>query len=156
MWKSSRAKPSAWRCWRVGLPRSGPETVTWCSRVACARTRVLGCCPEMAEAAVHIEDFAKMLTQLEGQRLPDWIETVQASALNALGGFARNLRNDLDAVIRGLSTTWSSGVVEGRVTDIKAIKRQMGGRAGLPLLRKRVLLVAASRRPHRVTSMAAV
>lgn len=123
---------------------------------ALARKRVLGCCPEMAEAAVHIEDFAKMLTQLEGQRLPDWIETVQASALNALGGFARNLRNDLDAVIRGLSTTWSSGVVEGRVTDIKAIKRQMGGRAGLPLLRKRVLLVAASRRPHRVTSMAAV
>lgn len=117
-----------------------------------ARKRVLGCCPEMAKAAVHIEDFAKMLTQLEGRRLPDWIESVQASELSALGGFARNLRNDLDAVIRGLSVPWSSGVVEGRVTDIKAIKRQMGGRAGLPLLRKRVLLVAASRQPHRVTT----
>jgi transposase len=116
------------------------------------RKRVLGCCPEMAEAAVHIEDFATMLTRLEGRRLPAWIESVQTSELSALRGFARNLRNDLEAVIRGLSVSWNSGVVEGRVTDIKSIKRQMGGRAGLPLLRKRVLLVAASRRPRRVTS----
>ena len=37
---------------------------------------------------------------------------------------------------------WSSGPVEGRVNHIKMIKRQMFGRAGLPLLRKRVLLTA--------------
>jgi hypothetical protein len=35
-----------------------------------------------------------------------------------------------------------SGPVEGRVNHIKMIKRQMFGRAGLPLLRKRVLLTA--------------
>jgi hypothetical protein len=29
---------------------------------------------------------------------------------------------------------WSSGPVEGRVNHIKMIKRQMSGRAGLPLL----------------------
>jgi transposase len=39
---------------------------------------------------------------------------------------------------------WSSGPVEGRVNHIKMIKRQMSGRAGLPLLRKRVLLTARS------------
>jgi transposase len=38
--------------------------------------------------------------------------------------------------------TWSSGPVEGRVNHIKMVKRQMFGRAGLPLLRKRVLLTA--------------
>jgi len=38
---------------------------------------------------------------------------------------------------------WSSGPVEGRVNH-KMIKRQMYGRAGLPLLRKRVLLTAQS------------
>jgi hypothetical protein len=37
---------------------------------------------------------------------------------------------------------WSSGPVEGRVNHIKMVKRQMFGRAGLPLLRKRVLLTA--------------
>jgi len=39
---------------------------------------------------------------------------------------------------------WSSGSVDGRVNHIKMIKRQMFGRAGLPLLRKRVLLTARS------------
>jgi transposase len=38
---------------------------------------------------------------------------------------------------------WSSGPIKGRVNHIKMIKRQMFGRAGLPLLlRKRVLLTA--------------
>jgi transposase len=35
-------------------------------------------------------------------------------------------------------------LVEGRVNHIKMVKRQMFGRAGLPLLRKRVLLTARS------------
>ncbi|MEV7388605.1 hypothetical protein [Streptomyces sp. NPDC091215] len=42
-------------------------------------------------------------------------------------------------------------MAEGRVTDLKLIKRQMAGRAGIQLLRKRVILVARSRRtlrPH--------
>jgi len=39
---------------------------------------------------------------------------------------------------------WSSGLVEGLVNHIKMIKRQMFRRAGLPLLRKRVLLTARS------------
>ncbi|MBH1938975.1 hypothetical protein I5Q34_32750 [Streptomyces sp. AV19] len=37
-------------------------------------------------------------------------------------------------------------MAEGRVTDLKLIKRQMAGRAGIRLLRKRVILVAHSRR----------
>ena len=40
----------------------------------------------------------------------------------------------------GLTTRWNSGPVEGRVNH-KMIKRQMFGRAGLPLL-LRVLLTA--------------
>jgi hypothetical protein len=42
----------------------------------------------------------------------------------------------------GMTMPWSSGPVEGHVNHIKMIKRQMFGRAGLPLLRKRVLLTA--------------
>ncbi|MGW6262889.1 hypothetical protein [Streptomyces sp. NPDC055085] len=73
------------------------------------RERILGRCPEMAQAAVHIEDFAKLFTRLKGQLLPGWIESAQASQLSALSGFAHNLRNDLDAAIHGLSVPWSSG-----------------------------------------------
>jgi pimeloyl-ACP methyl ester carboxylesterase len=48
------------------------------------------------------------------------------------------------AVTCGLTMNWGSGPVEGRVNHITMIKRQMFGRAGLPLLRKRVLLTAQS------------
>lgn len=46
--------------------------------------------------------------------------------------FARNLRNDVDAVIQGLTSPFSSGVVEGRVKDLKSIKKQMAGRRSAP------------------------
>jgi transposase len=46
----------------------------------------------------------------------------------------------LDAVTAGLTLPHSSGLVEGNVNRIKTIKRQMYGRAGFDLLRKRVLL----------------
>ncbi len=39
-----------------------------------------------------------------------------------------------------LTLPWNSGVVEGHVNRIKMLKRQMFGRAGFSLLRKRVLL----------------
>ncbi|MGW2189026.1 transposase [Streptomyces sp. NPDC001719] len=73
---------------------------------------------------------------------------------HGLRTFADGLMTDFDAVVLGLSTERSSGCVEGRVTDIKLLKRQMAGRAAHPLLRKRVLLVAADRRQHRVTTAA--
>jgi transposase len=85
-----------------------------------------------------------MLTGLTGQDLPQWIATARETGLPGIAGFAKGLEHDLDAVTSGLTLPWSSGPVEGRVNHIKAVKRQMFGRAGLPLLRKRVLLTAQS------------
>ncbi|MEV0111513.1 transposase [Nocardia sp. NPDC050799] len=84
-----------------------------------------------------------MLTTLQGQHLLDWIAAVRADDLPGLTSFANGLESDLNAVTAGLSVRWNSGPVEGRVNHIKMIKRQMFGRAVLPLLRKRVLLTAA-------------
>lgn len=86
-----------------------------------------------------------MLTMLQGQHLPGWIVAVRADNLPGLTSFANRLETDLNAVTAGLTTHWNSGPVEGRINHIKMIKRQMFGRAGLPLLRKRVLLTAARR-----------
>ncbi|MFF8024380.1 hypothetical protein ACFZDJ_25390 [Streptomyces sp. NPDC007896] len=47
---------------------------------------------------------------------------------------------DREAVTAGLTLPWNSGPVEGHVNRIKMLKRQMFGRAGFQLLRKRVLL----------------
>ncbi|WP_327166987.1 ISL3 family transposase [Streptomyces zaomyceticus] len=101
---------------------------------------VLAACPELDVLASHVRSFARMLTQLEGHRMPEWIEAASTANLPALQSFARHLERDLNAVIAGLSLPWNSGVVEGHVNRIKMLKRQMFGRAGFELLRKRVLL----------------
>lgn len=60
------------------------------------------------------------------------------------GGPPRPAPQASRAVLQGLSARWNSGPVEGRVNHIMMVKRQMFGRAKLPLLRKRVLLTAAA------------
>jgi transposase len=99
-------------------------------------------CPELQATSEHVRAFATILTQLTGQNLRAWISDVKAAGLPGMSPFAKGLEQDLDAVTAGLTTRWNSGPVEDRVNHIKMIKRQMFGRAGLPLLRKRVLLTA--------------
>ncbi|WP_458247005.1 transposase [Streptomyces sp. MAI_2237] len=102
---------------------------------------VLVNCPELDVLAKHVRAFAHMVTDLRGDQLPEWIESARASAdLPSLSRFAHHLERDLDAVVAGLSQPWNSGVVEGHVNRIKMLKRQMFGREGFELLRKRVLL----------------
>jgi hypothetical protein len=54
-------------------------------------------------------------------------------------GHSHRTPGDFDAVKAGLTLEWSSGKVEGNITRVKMIKRQMYGRAKLDLLRKRIL-----------------
>jgi transposase len=103
---------------------------------------ILDRCPELQAASDQVRAFAAMLTELTGQDLPQWITGARSVGLPGIASFAKGLEQDLDAVTCGLTMTWSSGPVEGRVNHIKMVKRQMFGRAGLPLLRKRVLLTA--------------
>jgi transposase len=104
---------------------------------------ILDRCPELQAASDQVRGFATMITELTGQDLPQWMAAALDAGLPGISSFAKGLEQDLDAVTNGLTMNWSSGPVEGRVNHIKMIKRQMFGRAGLPLLRKRVLLTAA-------------
>jgi transposase len=108
-------------------------------------------CPELATAHEHIRTLGTMRQRRQAAGLPAWIEEVSTSELPGLAGFAKGLATDLDTVTAGFTSDWSSGAVEGRVSDLKTLKRQMFNRAGIPLLRKRLLLVTASRRSHTVT-----
>ncbi|WP_330358845.1 transposase [Streptomyces chartreusis] len=101
-------------------------------------------CPELTALAEHVRSFGRMVAHLQGDQLPTWIEVATSTTdLPSLRHFAQHLERDLDAVIAviaGLTLPWNSGVVEGHVNRIKMLKRQMFGRAGFELLRKRVLL----------------
>ncbi|MET7852396.1 ISL3 family transposase [Streptomyces avermitilis] len=104
---------------------------------------VLANCPELTTLVDYVRSFGRMVTELQGDRLPEWIASTRTTTdLPSLSRFAQHLERDLDAVIAGLTLPWSSGVVEGHVNRIKMLKRQMYGRAGFKLLRKRVLLAS--------------
>jgi transposase len=75
--------------------------------------------------------------------LPAWIEEAKACGITAVAGFAQGLVQDLAAVEAALSLSWSNGQTEGQVNRLKLVKRSMYGRAGLDLLRARVLALPA-------------
>ncbi|MFJ8043369.1 hypothetical protein ACIRBX_23020 [Kitasatospora sp. NPDC096147] len=83
-----------------------------------------------------------MLTERQGQRLPDRLDAVRQDDLPSLHTLAAGIDPDRDAVIAGLTLRWNSGVVEGHVNPIKMLKRRMFGRAGFARPRKRVFLAS--------------
>ncbi|MFD9115162.1 transposase [Streptomyces bottropensis] len=101
---------------------------------------VLPHCVELEALTGHVRSFAQVLTERQGQQLPEWFDAARQDDLPGLRTLAAGIDRDRAAVIAGLTLPWSSGVVEGHVNRIKMLKRQMFGRAGFTLLRKRVLL----------------
>jgi transposase len=61
---------------------------------------------------------------------------------------ANAIREDRSAVVQGVTTPFNYGVNEGRITDLKLEKRITAGRAGVRLLRHRVILMALLRRHY--------
>jgi len=68
-----------------------------------------------------------------------WIKDAKECQAPAMKTFANGLQRDYDAVKAAVSLKWSNGQVEGQVNRLKNIKRQMYGRAGFELLKKKVL-----------------
>jgi transposase len=96
----------------------------------------------IATAVDLAEDFLVMPRRREGERLPAWLGTAEASGIDELTRFAAKLRADQAAVQAGLTLRHSNGQTEGHVTKLKLVKRQGYGRAKVDLLRKRVLRAA--------------
>jgi len=88
------------------------------------------------------QQFLTMLRKLRGQEFETWLSAVEASHIPELGRFAQSLLKDKDAVIAGLTLSYSNGPVEAQVQKLKLVKRSMFGRAKLPLLRQRLLHAA--------------
>ncbi len=72
-------------------------------------------------------------------KLTTWIDDVLHSGIYSMQRFGRSLRQDLDAVRNAVTEPWSNGQVEGQINRLKTLKRAMYGRAGVELLRARML-----------------
>jgi transposase len=86
-----------------------------------------------------VQAFLTMVRKREGERLDAWLEQVENSHIQELQRFARGILRDKEPVAAGLTQMYSNGPVEAQVQKLKVIKRQMFGRAKLPLLKQRLL-----------------
>jgi transposase len=82
-------------------------------------------------------EFKTMLMLKQADKLQNWYQ--RAGELASFKRFVWGIKQDFDAVYQAMSSSWSSGQVEGQVNRLKTIKRQMYGRASFDLLRIRVL-----------------
>jgi transposase len=97
-------------------------------------------CPELKTAAELAREFAGMVRRRQAGEWESWMTKVQGPGVaRELRGFAEGLKQDEAAVKAALSLEWSNGPVEGQINRLKTLKRQMYGRAGFDLLRRRFL-----------------
>ncbi|MFG2794915.1 transposase [Streptomyces sp. NPDC048419] len=128
--------------WIITAPdRHGPY-------IARRLRRLLEHSPELRRTHELVRQFAAMLDASDAAPLPHWLDMLTASGLAPLAGVATALREDQHAVAQGITALYNSGVNEGRIIDVKLQKSIMAGRAGVPLLRHRVILIAHIRRRY--------
>ena len=93
-------------------------------------------------SATLLEHFARILRERTSEDLAAWMHDAAQSGIEELVEFVKRLRQDQDAVAAACTLEWSQGQVEGQVTKLKLIRRQMYGRGNFDLVRKRVLHAA--------------
>jgi transposase len=83
--------------------------------------------------------FRGILRGNDSAKLDQWLDDAQRSGASSIERFARVLHRDIDAVKNAITEPWSNGQAEGQINRLKTLKRAMYGRAGVELLRARLL-----------------
>ena len=83
--------------------------------------------------------FRGILRGDNSDKLDEWLDDAQSSGVSSIERFARVLHRDIDAVKNAITEPWSNGQAEGQINRLKTLKRAMYGRAGVELLRARLL-----------------
>ena len=87
--------------------------------------------------------FRGLLSGSDPSKLDRFLHDARRSGLSSMQQFARTLARDLNAVRNAITKPWSSGQAEGQINRLKTLKRAMYGRAGIELLRARLLPLEA-------------
>lgn len=103
------------------------------------RVLLLGASPETRTIFTSYQTFWTLLRTRRVDALEPWLHNAERSGIAELHAFAAGVRRDHAAVVQAIGSPWSQGQVEGQITRLKLVKRQMYGRAGFELLRQRVL-----------------
>jgi len=102
-------------------------------------TRFLQQDPSLAQTYHHVAAFCQMLRQRQGHQFTAWLDAVAEQGEREVQAFARSLSRDAPAVQAGLTRPGSNGMTEGFIHRLKLLKRQAYGRAGVALLKHRIM-----------------
>jgi len=94
---------------------------------------------EFASMRGLVMRFRGILKGANPGKLDRWLDDALGSRIHCMRQFAIKLRQDAAAVRNAITEIWSNGQVEGQINRLKTLKRAMYGRAGIVLLRARML-----------------
>ena len=106
------------------------------AEAALLTVRVAAAAPALIVARDLLDRFRAMIRVRKPDLLDDWIAAARESGL---ASFASGIAADYAAVRAAITEPWSNGQVEGQITKLKLVKRQMYGRGKLDLLQARVI-----------------
>ena len=134
--RSAQARPISPKqaAWALFQPQSSLKGYQLSMREALCHVSELA-----IQARDLVEAFRVLMASRREENLEAWLLQAERSAIPEFVGLAAGFRRDLAAIRAGISSPWSNGQVEGQINRLKLIKRQMYGRAGFELLRRRVL-----------------
>lgn len=97
----------------------------------------LGWFKEMYEAT---DSFCKVIKGNETTALVRWMKEHWKTKISSLKTFVIGLKKDYQAVRNTIRLNFTNGITEGFVNKLKAVKRTMYGRAGINLLKRKIVL----------------
>ena len=92
---------------------------------------------EMYEAMV---DFCSIIKGSETTALVRWMKRHWHTGIDSLKTFVIGIKKDYQAVRNTIRTNVTNGITEGFVNKLKAVKRMMYGRAGIKLLKRKLVM----------------
>ena len=113
------------------------EKVT--ERQATQIAQIMAAVPELKTAITLAQAFATMVRCRDEPAFTGWMAQMQGSGLRPFRRLVTSFQQDALAIRAALTLRWSNGPVEGTITRLKLLKRQMYGRAKLDLLRHRLM-----------------
>jgi len=105
-----------------------------CSERNVQMTRVIEASKTLSDLRSCYLEFQEVFRQKDTELLDRWIEKYRLSRLKEMASLSESIENDIAAVKNAIIYDMSNGPIEGLNNKLKAIKRQMYGRAGYRLL----------------------
>lgn len=110
------------------------------NKAAILYNNIIESCDLLKRLRSDFLSFKDCLAGNDCQKMEDWIETHKDSDLNGVKAFVNGIMRDKEPVMNAVKYNLTNGVVEGHVNRLKVKKREMYGRAGFELLRRKVIL----------------